>query len=77
MVIPPRITTSWTRNPMEEWNSAGNYWLMDEESTRRMKFRRKLLAHGHRFRPARSKIFRSVTIPRTLTLKDLYYPYEK
>jgi hypothetical protein len=31
-----------------------------------------LLAHGHRFRPARSKIFRSITIPGTLALKDLY-----
>jgi hypothetical protein len=31
-----------------------------------------LLAHEHRFWPARSKIFRSVTIPETLTLKDLY-----
>jgi hypothetical protein len=33
---------------------------------------REFLAHGHGFRPARSKIFRSVTIPESLTLKDLY-----
>jgi hypothetical protein len=31
-----------------------------------------LLAHGHGFRRARSKIFRSVTIPGELTLKNLY-----
>jgi hypothetical protein len=37
-----------------------------------MKFCRALPVHGHGFRPARSKIFRSVTIPGTLTLKDLY-----
>jgi hypothetical protein len=27
-------------NPPDEWNSAGIYWLLDEESTRRMEFRR-------------------------------------
>jgi hypothetical protein len=32
-----------------------------------------LLAHGHGFRPARSKIFQSITIPGSLTLKDLYH----
>jgi hypothetical protein len=41
MAIPPGITGSktmevtslWTRNPPEEWDSAGNYKLMDEEFT--------------------------------------------
>jgi hypothetical protein len=23
----------WTRNPLEEWDSAGNYQLINEEST--------------------------------------------
>jgi hypothetical protein len=40
-------TGSWTRNPLEEWNSAGNYWFLDEESIGRMKFYRELLAPGH------------------------------
>jgi hypothetical protein len=30
------ITTSWARNPPEEWNCAGNYKLIDIESTRGM-----------------------------------------
>jgi hypothetical protein len=30
----PGITTSWTRNPPEEEDSAENYQLRDEESTR-------------------------------------------
>jgi hypothetical protein len=30
--ILKRITSSWTRNLIEEWNSAGNCQHMDEES---------------------------------------------
>jgi hypothetical protein len=87
--ILPGITGSWTRNPPEEWNSAGNYRLLDKESTKRMEFcwelpapgrgicqkngiLPELLAQGHGVRLARSKFFRSVTIPGTLTVKDLY-----
>jgi hypothetical protein len=37
LVLPetptPGITTSWTKNPPEEGDSAGNYKLFDEEST--------------------------------------------
>jgi hypothetical protein len=33
MVILPGITSSLTRNPMQEWNFAGNYQLLDKEST--------------------------------------------
>jgi hypothetical protein len=38
-------TRSGTRNPPEEWHSAGNYQLIDEESTRGRGFHRELLAH--------------------------------
>jgi hypothetical protein len=44
--IPPGVTRSWKRNQPEEWNSAGNYRLQDEESTRIMEFRRELPAPG-------------------------------
>jgi hypothetical protein len=44
--IPPEITRFWTWKFREEWNSARNYWLMDEESTGRMEFCQELLAHG-------------------------------
>jgi hypothetical protein len=60
------------RNLPKEWNSSRNYRLLDEESTGRMEFRRELLAHGHGFRPARSKVFRLVLIPGKLTVKDRY-----
>jgi hypothetical protein len=33
MVIPPGITSSWTRNPLKEYDSAGNFKFIDEEST--------------------------------------------
>jgi hypothetical protein len=42
--------------------SAGNYQILDKESTGRMEFRRDYCLVD----------FRSVTIPGTLTLKDLY-----
>jgi hypothetical protein len=32
MGILPEITTTWTRNPPEECESAGNYQLVDKES---------------------------------------------
>jgi hypothetical protein len=38
-------TSSGTRNPPEEWNSAGNYQLIDKEFTRGMGFCQELLAH--------------------------------
>jgi hypothetical protein len=30
--IPPKITSSWKRNPPEEWDSAGNNQLMEVDS---------------------------------------------
>jgi hypothetical protein len=33
MAIPQGIASSETMNPPEEWDSAGNYQLIDEEST--------------------------------------------
>jgi hypothetical protein len=33
MAIPPGITSSWRRNPPEEYISARIYKLMDEECT--------------------------------------------
>jgi hypothetical protein len=60
------ITGFWTRNPREEGNLAGNYRLLNEESTGRMEFRQELLAHCRGFRPARSKIFHQ------LQFQDLY-----
>jgi hypothetical protein len=36
------ITNSWTRNPPEKENSAGNYRLLIEEFTGEMEFRREL-----------------------------------
>jgi hypothetical protein len=59
-------------DPLEECNSAANYWLLAEESIGRIEFCRELLAQGLGFRPARSKIFQSAKIQGTLTLKDLY-----
>jgi hypothetical protein len=32
MFIPLGITSSWTRNPQEEWDSARNYQLIDAYS---------------------------------------------
>jgi hypothetical protein len=32
VVIPPVITSSRTRTPLQEWDSAGNYQLIDEKS---------------------------------------------
>jgi hypothetical protein len=66
------MTRSWKWNPPEEKNSAGNNQILDVESTGEMEFCWELLPQGHGFRPARSKIFRSVIIPGALTLKDLY-----
>jgi hypothetical protein len=34
----PGIFKSWTRNPLEEWNSAGNYQILDEELAGGMDF---------------------------------------
>jgi hypothetical protein len=48
-------TTSWTKNPPEEWNSAGNYQLVDKESTQGRGFYRESPDYLCRFRPARSK----------------------
>jgi hypothetical protein len=47
--FPPGITSSWTRNPLEEWNSAGNQQIMDADS-------------GGQDQNAR-KILQTVTIP--------------
>jgi hypothetical protein len=55
MVILPGITISWTRNPPKEWESARNYQLIDEESTRKSGFYRELPAYLRKFRPGRSK----------------------
>jgi hypothetical protein len=32
MFIPPGITSLWTKNPLEEWDSAGNYQLIYADS---------------------------------------------
>jgi hypothetical protein len=45
MLIPPVITSPETRNPPEEWDSAGYYELLDDGSTRQRGFCRKLPAH--------------------------------
>jgi hypothetical protein len=55
MFIPPGISSSETRNPPEEWDYAGNYQLIDEESARGRGFHRELPAHLRKFRPVRSK----------------------
>jgi hypothetical protein len=39
-VIPLIITSSWKRNPQQEWDFTGNSRLLDEESTRGRRFRR-------------------------------------
>jgi hypothetical protein len=46
MVIPPEITSSWTRNLLEEGYSAGNHQLIDEDSAQGMEFRWESLAHA-------------------------------
>jgi hypothetical protein len=33
--IPLGVTSSWMKNPPEEWNSAWNHWLMDMDSVRK------------------------------------------
>jgi hypothetical protein len=43
------------RNPPEEGDSAGNYQLIDEESTQGRGFLRELPAYFRGFRPVRSK----------------------
>jgi hypothetical protein len=48
MVILSGITSSGTRDPLEEWDSAGKYQPIDEKSTPGP-------AHGSGFRLARSK----------------------
>jgi hypothetical protein len=40
MAIPPRITSSLTRNPPQEWDSDGNCNLIDKEPCRGRGFRR-------------------------------------
>jgi hypothetical protein len=55
MGILSEITTTWTRNPPEEGDSAGNYQLIDEESTQGRGFHREFLAYSRGFRPVRSK----------------------
>jgi hypothetical protein len=50
----PGITSSKTRNLSEEVDSAGNYQLIDEESTRE-ESTRELPAYLLGFRPVRSK----------------------
>jgi hypothetical protein len=51
----PGITISWTRNPPEEGDSAGNYKLINSESIRERGFHRKLPDYLRGFRPVRSK----------------------
>jgi hypothetical protein len=65
MVIPPGITSSWTKNlylknvffrrgsyqlrdkeSTEEWDNAGKYQLIDEQSARRRGFRQELTSYG-------------------------------
>jgi hypothetical protein len=46
MEILPGIATTWTRNPPEECDSGGNYYLIDEESTRARGFNRELPAYS-------------------------------
>jgi hypothetical protein len=45
MVILQGITSSWMMNPQDEWDSARNYLLIDEESPKRGGFCRELPAH--------------------------------
>jgi hypothetical protein len=44
------ITSSWTTNPPEEWDSSGNHQLMNDESTGRMGFLWESQGHGRGFR---------------------------
>jgi hypothetical protein len=46
MVIARGITSSGTMNPPEEFDSARNYKIIDEESAREMGFCWELLFHG-------------------------------
>jgi hypothetical protein len=46
MVILPGIASSWTRNPQEEWDSAGNDQIMDEDPTMERDFWENHQAHG-------------------------------
>jgi hypothetical protein len=48
-------TTSWTRNPPEEGDSAGNYQFIEEESTQGRGFYRESPAYLHGFWLVRSK----------------------
>jgi hypothetical protein len=47
MVKPLEVTSSGIRNPLEEWDSAEIYLLIDEKSTHgTWESARELLAHG-------------------------------
>jgi hypothetical protein len=50
------ITTSWVKNPPEEWDSAGNYYqLIDNEFLRGRGFQWESPVYLRGFRPVRSK----------------------
>jgi hypothetical protein len=53
--IPPGIARSGTMNPQDEWDSAGNYKLIDKEYTRGSGFHRELPDNLRWFRPVKSK----------------------
>jgi hypothetical protein len=58
MIFPPGITSSGTRNPPEEWDSAGNIQLI-EDSDRQDQNERKIL--------------KTVTISGSATTTPIYY----
>jgi hypothetical protein len=46
-VIPPGITSSWTKNSPEEWFYAGNYQPIDVDSDRQDQNARKNSPNGN------------------------------
>jgi hypothetical protein len=50
MGIPPGITSSGTRNPHKEWDSAGNNQLMEADSGQQDQNMRNNPQSGHNFR---------------------------
>jgi hypothetical protein len=76
MFIPPGIINSGTKNPPEEWDSAKNYQLIDEESTQGKAFYRELPAHyadSGRYDQNARKVLRTVTIPGSAAPNPIYW----
>jgi hypothetical protein len=56
MGILQGIITTWTKNPPEEWDTAGNDQLIDKGSTRGSGFHRELPAYSRGIQAGKIKV---------------------